>query len=313
MTWRVVQKGSGAVRPLVVLYHATAEADHLVRAALAPRACLVNETLAPFSGNYRSIGSGRITSLRDGVVKLNAELGAEGFWPIVLVGFSEGCQGIRTQLRARAVVTATLAVDGIHATKPPATEVQIDTWRNWFAQCGARFGASGLNAPVDVTAPLAWCTCSQIDPGSYFSVKRTLEMITGWTPLASGVVQESRIVRVPTATGERGVTVKIGKPMVYASGNLRIDSYPGNDAQTHSGQLLVALPALLGMLAGQLGFGGGGTDGPVRPVATLTTAPPGATGGVPSAKSFPWRRAGAAAIAASALAGALMLERGRLW
>ncbi len=47
--------------------------------------------------------------------------------------------------------------------------------------------------------------------------------------------------------------MRIGAPKFYHSGNLEIFSYPGADAKTHSGQLLVALPAQLSRLMSRLG------------------------------------------------------------
>ena len=52
---------------------------------------------------------------------------------LVLVGFSEGCQGVRSALLGGVDPSAVLAVDGIHASNPPA-ESQLAPWQAYCAR-----------------------------------------------------------------------------------------------------------------------------------------------------------------------------------
>lgn len=101
MALRLVQPGSGAKRPLVIVYHAGTWSDPLITSAAGPDACVVNDTEAPSKGLYASLDAGGIDSLPIAVAAAQ-ELVGEVFQPspLVVAGFSEGCEGVRSQLLA---------------------------------------------------------------------------------------------------------------------------------------------------------------------------------------------------------------------
>ena len=154
---QVVQAGRGAVRPLVVAYHVIAN----LRPHVSADTAILSYVGKPFSQSYAAF-TGASPDLDAIATRYAAELGAEAFWPILLLGFSEGCQGIRTQLRAGFSPSAILAIDGIHSNLPPAPW-QLEVWRDWFARCGADLAAGPQDhCPAVDGAPIAVVTFSQI-------------------------------------------------------------------------------------------------------------------------------------------------------
>lgn len=108
-------RDAGPSAPLVVEYHAcelpSPPAD----------VSIVCDGHAPFKQNYTRFRS----DAADGILPVE-DLGDHG--PLILAGFSEGCQGVRTQLNAGVMPDAVLAIDGIHASDPPEPW-QIEPWR----------------------------------------------------------------------------------------------------------------------------------------------------------------------------------------
>jgi len=226
------QRGSGAVRPLVVLYHAGG--TPAVAKAAGPRAAI-----AWYAAQWKP-GTGTGTAyttfhpespkLLDMLGGTAEEVGAEAFWPIVLVGFSAGCQALRTQLTAGQEPTAYVAIDGIHSGTV-ASEAQLAPWRGWMRKCGASIPSAQPDAiPRLPEQPLCIATCSQIQPSGYASVRLTLERITGWNLVPGG----------PDA------------PALYQSGGLTIASYPGGAPKDHIAQASAALPRWIGWTMAQL-------------------------------------------------------------
>jgi len=136
--------------PVVVLYHAGASAA--VLAAVPSSWGIVSETYPGFQDHYTHLGADAITPMPD----VLAAAGASPDAPVVLVGFSEGCQGVRTQLLAGVEPSAVLAVDGIHA--------QTEAWRTLVLR--ARRGEAKLTV-----------THSSIEPGSYPSTTATAAVL----------------------------------------------------------------------------------------------------------------------------------------
>jgi hypothetical protein len=259
MPLRLLAPGSGLSRPLVVLFHFAGGSaqrpmfiDDRIRAAVSPVACIVGYTApvppggATTGGAYRQIGATGSdgVALPDvaGVVAWAAAHGAPGVGggPVLACGFSEGCQGVRAWLGQP--LTGLLAVDGVHASKPPDVATQIAPW--------TAAGARARSGEVPATF-----TYSQIDPPGYLSVRETLRIALDVEPLPPGAGIEA--------------------------GALRVGSYAGNDAAAHARQLQQVLPLELLALATRLGFGGdpaalaallGGASGP-RPA--FVGAPPG--------------------------------------
>lgn len=116
-------RDAGPDAPLVVEYHACELPSPQVGVSI------VCDGHAPFKQNYtRFRGEGP-----DGIIPVE-ELGEHG--ALILAGFSEGCQGVRTQLNAGVLPSAVLAIDGIHASDPPEAW-QIAPWRQTLERARA--------------------------------------------------------------------------------------------------------------------------------------------------------------------------------
>lgn len=237
MALRLVQKPASTEAPFVLVYHSGASDDSLRSAA--PGALICVDTGKPFSGYYGATGPGKIDPLPEAIEKAAELADVVGFTPsqIVLAGWSEGCQGIRTQLKAGHVPDAVVAIDGTHSSKPPAPD-HIDPWRAFANK--AKAGSVGFLA-----------SCSSIDPGSYNSTRETLRLITGFDLERSGPVDD---------------------PAVYEEGNCVVWSCDGTAAEDHIAQGRIVLPKMLG-LAVTGGFSSGGEGlGVLVPVVAFVVA-----------------------------------------
>lgn len=112
---------SARPRPLVVTYHLG-----LLPSSVRSRADQQAIGGTPFTKAYAEEGRG--------VVPRFAALG-EGTRPIILVGWSEGVQGLRAHIRdGRALASARLlgvvALDGAHASVPPDDRRHLQPWRD---------------------------------------------------------------------------------------------------------------------------------------------------------------------------------------
>lgn len=209
MTLRLVQAGRGERRTVIVIYYLTAELDRRVREAVGPDPIIVNDTRPQArTAEYRGVGAGGILPLAQAVERARELSGALATGDVVVVGFSAGCQAVRSLLlhaggrRPDAVVT----IDGTHAATPPA-DWQIDVWRKLAAE--ARRGE------------LPWvATHTCIRPPTFESTRCVLELATGWE-LPDG------------AEGRR------------FEGGLAVWSYPGRDAAAHVEQARDVLPAAI--------------------------------------------------------------------
>jgi dienelactone hydrolase len=205
MGLRLVQSGQGEIRDLVVVYHLTAELDRAVREA-APRAIIVNDT-RPHArrAEYRRTTIGGIATFEHLIEWARSEACALAVGRVVLVGYSAGCQAVRTHLADGAEPAAVVTIDGTHASDPPLLW-QIDVWR----QLATRARASDA----------VWiATHTQIVPPDFLSTKSVLSRATGW-PLSS-------------------------VDAVAMEGELTVRSYPGADAEAHRRQAREVLPAML--------------------------------------------------------------------
>ncbi len=228
----VGQRGSGDVRPLLVIYHAGGPS---VNAAVGKRTCVVGG-LEPYTKFHPSN-----LPLDEIEAHFEAELGVKRFSPIVIAGYSAGCQGVRLQLLEGYCPDAVVAIDGTHSSRPPQ-EWQIEVWRRWFERCGAPFDGHSFNdrAPRRPRRPLARVTCSQVEPATFTSTHETLELVTGWS-----------LGRAPS-----------DPPIRLTSGNLELESFAGQAAE-HLRQGSVVLPAELRDVADELGM----RKGRIRPRA----------------------------------------------
>lgn len=156
---RLVQRAADPAAPLLVAYLVGSQCDADMRAALP--------------------GCGIVASSESGVATTGATLaqarilaGCGDAAPLVLLGYSAGCQGVRRHLLDGVEAAAVVAIDGTHASWPPAPW-QIDAWKRVADR--ARMGSS-----------LFVGTCTQqlyterLGPGKAFASTRTvLQRATG--------------------------------------------------------------------------------------------------------------------------------------
>ncbi len=221
---RLVAAGSGDRRPVLWCFHVGGQMDAALVAAL-PGCAILNYTFNPApgsaaSGKYkaRSQGGGLPSSwgeLQQTAAHLVAgvELG-----PVVLAGWSEGCQGARCYLQMGARPAGIVATDGIHASQPPAAS-QIDPWRAYADL--ARAGAARCSI-----------TATHIVTSGYLSTTQTLPLVTGFS---AGDWQPAQGYQVAQA------------------GELHAEHWPGTDAAAHVQQQREVLPRLLASMVASLG------------------------------------------------------------
>ena len=224
MAKRLVQEGADVdgKRPLVVIFHAASEVDARVRLATGPTACIVNYTTTPMKQMYSEVGKNGLPDYRDIVNEFGPKVGTARFWPVVLVGFSEGCQAVRAMILHDMQIKSTgidgvVAIDGVHSQKPIPAQYsdgwarQIGSWQRWLG-----FGQWGEDK-----ARASVFTHSEIVPPTYSSVRATLETVFSM---------------------EFGKGSGPDAPAVHRQGNVEVWSFPGNDAAAHGRQLMRQMP-----------------------------------------------------------------------
>lgn len=204
--------------PLVVLYHAGASQAVL---DAWPEATIISETHPGFKNWYTHLGADGLVSVPDLISA--AGLREEDVSHIVLVGFSEGTQGIRTQMLAGVQPDAVLAVDGIH-TKP---ELWADIIRR----------ARAMEAAATVTH-------SSIQPGTY---KSTTQIAA---ELVAPDVEQPVDVSSDLSLDDTSLPYKMTS--YFQDGYFRVVGYSGSDAPAHQFQGQRVLPAELAIIREEL-------------------------------------------------------------
>ena len=209
MTLRKVQEGN---KGTIVVYHLTPALDEHLKAA-APGWSIYNETFVDASVAYATPSD--VSTLPG---------------PLVLAGFSAGCQGVRAALRKGILPFAVIAIDGIHATKDVASNAanfanQIEPWKKFVEVC--------RSSPVDSPHPF-YLSHTAIEPGKYLSTTETLPLvipdIAQWLVMSMGGNQTFYFPpELQKADDKRGLVV----------------STPGKDAAAHAEQARVLLPSFL--------------------------------------------------------------------
>ena len=206
MALRMVQVGRGKTRPLVVGYMVYRSVDARLRSALGPDVCIIMDD------------SDTGSTLLDAFEMAFAQ-GVEVISKFALIGFSAGCQRIRSMYRDEEVrAHAYLLVDGTHASLPPeATEI------NWLRQAvsEARAGQTLL-----IATHTQQTYVEELPIGERFaSTIRVLRLATGFPLVEAGPLEAPRITK---------------------SGNLWVYSYASAkiDAKAHVDQHEWVLPAL---------------------------------------------------------------------
>jgi hypothetical protein len=230
MTVRVVQTSAERPCDVVLIYNADSAIDPSVKKAW-PEATIGNETMEAFKSHYSKIGPGEMTPLVDAVKRLGLE------WTdvrnLVLVGFSEGCQALRTALLSGAFPSGIIAIDGIHSnlgTNPTGHEDGGDV--RWFHVQPFRTFAEFAKGETRVLT----ITHSDIVPwgknGGPASTTRLARLI-----LAPDV-------ETPMTTITAGVS-KFHLVSGFRQGDFSVLGYSGTDKAAHSYQLLQVLPDAL--------------------------------------------------------------------
>lgn len=231
---RKVQTGTGP--DVLLIYHLTAELDAQVKAGAGPELTIGNQTEPPFANHYSHVGSGGILSIADALHTLGVDPANVG--NLIICGFSEGCQALRTLLLAYAYPSAMIAIDGVHGGLPPEN-YQVEPFVNY-----GKLAQEELRAFV--------LTHSSIVPTTFTS---TIAM--------AGIIETA--VMGPEKTVSAGVgddtvpAVSTTGPYVQTStrqdGLFLIEGYSGKDAPAHVYQAKTVLPAAIGkvreMLAGK--------------------------------------------------------------
>jgi hypothetical protein len=162
---RLVQRAEASASPLVLCYLVGPHLDAELRAALP--GCGIVAT------SENGVGTGAIW-----LDRARQLAGVDGRAPLCLVGYSAGCQGVRRHLLDGVEPLALAAIDGTHASWPPA-DWQIEVW--------ARAMDRAIAGRCTVIA-----TCTQqryterLGPGqAYASTRTVLERASG-TMLAPG-------------------------------------------------------------------------------------------------------------------------------
>ncbi len=252
-----LRKLQDGTRGTVVVYHLTSDLDARVKEA-AEGWTVYNETFPPGKNAYYTPSD--LSALPS---------------PLVLVGFSEGCQGVRANLLKRILPAACIAIDGIHAAldvgnNVPVWQQQIEPWLEYGKECAA----SELIPP-----PLFFVTHSAIQTTGYLS---TTQALPHYLP---------DIASYETQPGDDGSTVsyptfRVGPTKDYVP--IMVWGYPGKDAAAHVFQATNVLPMrirdmcnpgkVLSLPPVKPPAGGGGTKPPplppVGPVKPVTPAPP---------------------------------------
>lgn len=117
--WRTVQAAPDKSAPLCVLYLVGQHLDPDLRSAL------------PDCAIVASVDSGVDTT--SSTLAQARTLAGSGDSPLVLVGYSAGCQGVRKHLVDGVEPVAVVAIDGTHGSMPPAAW-QINVWRDAMAR-----------------------------------------------------------------------------------------------------------------------------------------------------------------------------------
>jgi hypothetical protein len=206
MAFRMVQKGQGKSRALVVGFLVFPSVDARLRAAFGPQTCII----------MNDSDTGPLWEAFDMAF---SQAGIEVISRLGLVGFSAGCQRIRELYRDDGVrAHAYLLVDGTHASLPPEpNEIQ------WLQQLAAeaRSGQSQLVASHSLQTYV-----EDLPPNERFaSTIRVLRLATGFHLDEAGSLEAPRITQ---------------------SGNLWVYSYASQkfDTKAHIDQHEWALPAL---------------------------------------------------------------------
>jgi len=219
MSLKLLQAGSGATRDVALLYLVGDVGPRLAQ-ALGPDVCVVAET----AGTYNAAGPGGVTPWEEAVDWAQGQAGAFAVGSIWLIGFSAGCQGVRTQINLGCRAKHIIACDGIHLPLGTPSAAQKDGWLN--AAQGAKEGM--LTFSVSVSATVAH---------NFRSTRQSAKDLFGWNECMGSYAS----------------------PCVEQKGEFRIygaTNSGGNPADEHMDQLRKLLPRMIADARSAAGAGG---------------------------------------------------------
>lgn len=225
---RVVQVGSGVRRDFVVVYHLSAALDARVRSAFGQDAAIINVTEDPFKQRYGRVGVNGLRPIADLIDDFRRSHDACDIGRLVLVGYSEGCQAVRAQLRDGVSPSVIVVADGTHGSWP-LTRADTEVWSVWWAravagECAFLASHSGLTYVEKLPSP-------------YASTWTVLQRVSGW--------------KLPLPRGTDTVRQQ-GSAIVWSNGDA--------DKNAHVRQATEVLPTMLEQAAAWLAARAGGVE-----------------------------------------------------
>jgi len=214
--WHLVQTGRA---PVVVIYLCGADAamDAALRTAL-PGAAIVT-----------TADSG-VAATPDDLHEAQRVAGVIG--PIVLCGYSAGCQGVRAHLWHGVDPAGVVVIDGTAGAWPAPRQDQIEVW----AQAAARARRRERLLVATCTAQRYTQRLNAAQGGPFAATSTILARALGVPDLASYPAAAHSLESYP------------GEPVIEQhDGQLHVYGYPGTDCDihAHAAQLRVVLPVLL--------------------------------------------------------------------
>ena len=213
MTLHIVQKGQGETRPLVLGFLMSMSIDSKLRSAFGPAPCIITSS---------SDETPDLAGIAEWAYKY---AGLQAISRLALMGFSAGCQRVRSMYRDEGVrANAYLLVDGTHASLPPEPS-QIDWLRGLCS-------SAKTGSPLVVASHTLQTYVERLPPKERFaSTLRVLRMTTGFELPEAG---------------------PLDAPMVTREGQLWVYSFASAqaDAAAHMAQHDRVLPALAAMHLG---------------------------------------------------------------
>jgi len=218
----IVQPGSGSTRDIALCYLAGGKQ---AAPALGPDVCIVQET----AGSYDKVGDGGVFDYTDTVSWAKEQAGGFEVGKLWLIGFSAGCQGVRTQILQGCNADYVLAIDGIHL--PISGTPQEYKTAPWLA----------TKARADAGQCVFFCSYSATEAYNFKTVRASLQQLFGIDPGCFGPPTE---------------------PCVQGSGNFLVfgstQAGSGTPATEHTSQVNELLPNLIPVALGKSTLGGGG-------------------------------------------------------
>ena len=220
MARTLVQPGSGSTRDIALCY---LSGGKQAAPALGPDVCVVQET----ADAYDRVGDGGVADWQDTVSWASEQAGGFQVGKVWLIGFSAGCQGVRTQIIQGCQAAYVFALDGIHL--PLSGTPQEYKTAPWLA----------TKRRAEAGECVFFCSYSNTAAYNNKTVRASLQQLFGIDPDCFGSTTE---------------------PCVQGSGNFLIfgatQSGSGTPATEHTSQVNDLLPAIIPVALGKRTLGG---------------------------------------------------------